>query len=146
MSTRLLPQPLPALRFAESDSAGVFVAPDTENEQALQASVQAGADSVAVLVVPSNIEGELAITANNIVYSDIVFHDFKGNLNIFNGAVNLERMGARTDVGSVSLNALYSAPTKNDASFALRHACQRSPHSPVYRPCAVARLDNAPAF
>lgn len=104
--------------FAERDSADVYIAPDTENERELQASVQSGADSVAVLVVPSNVEANLAITAKNIVYSDIIFHDFKGNLNVYNGAINLERMGARTDVGSVNLNALYSAPSKHDASFA----------------------------
>lgn len=104
--------------FAERDSTGMLTIPDTDNEQALQASVQSGADSVAVLVIPSNIEANCAVSADNIIYSDIVFHDFKGNLNIYSGAVNLERMSARTDVGSVSLNALYSAPDKDDASFA----------------------------
>ncbi len=104
--------------FAQRDSARVFIAPDTENEARLQAAVQTETDSTAIFVVPSNVEARMGIEAANIIYSDIVFHDFKGNMNVYNGAINLERMGARTDVGSVNLNALYSAPNKKDATFA----------------------------
>lgn len=105
--------------FAERDTA-LFVAPDTDNEQALQASVQAQAstDSAGVLIVPSNLDGNMLVTANNIIYSDLTFRDFKGRLNVYNGAINLERLGASTDVGSVNLNALYSAPSREEASFA----------------------------
>lgn len=105
--------------FAERDSAATFVAADTENEKALQASVQAQTtDSMTTLVIPSNIEANMTVTAKNILYSNITFQDFKGNLNIYEGAINLERMGARTSIGSINLNALYSAPDKKDASFA----------------------------
>ena len=47
-----------------------------------------------------------------------MFHDFAGTLNVYNGAINLSQLGARTDVGSVNLNALYNAPTRKDVSFA----------------------------
>lgn len=105
--------------FSERDSAGTFVAADTENEALLQASVQNQAtDTMTTLVIPSNIEANMAVTAKNILYSNISFQDFKGNLNVYQGAINLERMGARTSIGSINLNALYSAPDKNDASFA----------------------------
>lgn len=104
--------------FAEKDSAGTFVAPDTDNEAVLAASVQAGADTSALLVVPANIEGTLKVNAADILYSNMVFHDFNGKLNVYKGAINLEQMTARSDVGSLDLNALYSAPTKHDATFA----------------------------
>lgn len=105
--------------FLEKDTAGaVAIVPDIDDEKALQASVEAGADTMAVLVIPSNIEATLNIKAANILYSDLVFHDFTGVLNMFNGALNLSRMSASTDIGSVDLNALYNAPSRRDVSFA----------------------------
>lgn len=103
--------------FAERDSAGVFIAKDTENEHEIQASVQAQADTMATLIVPSNIEANMEIKAGKIMYSDITFSDFNGRLNVYKGAINLERMSAHTAIGSVNLNALYSAPSKEEASF-----------------------------
>lgn len=109
--------------FAERDSSGfVTLAPLDENadESALQSSVDKAAtvDSTAVLIIPSNLEATFDIRANHIVYSDLVFHDFKGTLNAFGGALNLAQLGARSDIGSLNLNALYTAPSKYDAEFA----------------------------
>lgn len=105
--------------FAESDTTGVFIAEESDNERTLQSSVESSSsDSMATLVVPSNIEANINVRANNIVYSNLLFRDFKGNLNVYKGAINLERMTARTNVGGINLNALYSAPSKDDASFA----------------------------
>lgn len=109
--------------FAERDSAATAVAtPDTENEQQLQAAIERGSaedsDSTMLLVVPSNIEAAIRIKAANITYSDLMFSDFMGNLNVFEGAINLDSLRARTKVGSINLNALYSAPKPSDASFA----------------------------
>lgn len=75
-------------------------------------------DSSAVLVVPANIDARLNISAANIVYSDIAFRNFRGVLNAFDGALNLSQLAASTDVGSLSLNALYSAHDRKSASFA----------------------------
>lgn len=109
--------------FAERDSAAaVTIAPLDENtdESALQSSVDNAAttDSTAVLIIPANLEATFDIRANHIVYSDLVFHDFKGTLNAFGGALNLAQLGARSDIGSLNLNALYTAPSRHDASFA----------------------------
>lgn len=78
----------------------------------------AAADSSTVLVVPYNIEANLNVDARNIIYSNLIFHDFKGVLSLYRGALNLSQLTAHTDVGSLGLNALYSAPSKNDATFA----------------------------
>lgn len=108
--------------FAERDSAAAtFIAPMDENtdESALQTSLDnATTDSTAVLIIPSNLEATFNVKAKHIVYSDLVFHDFKGTLNAFGGALNLAQLGASSDIGSLNLNALYTAPSKNDASFA----------------------------
>ncbi|QCD43797.1 hypothetical protein E7747_16220 (plasmid) [Duncaniella dubosii] len=54
----------------------------------------------------------------HIAYSNLMFRDFKGRLNVYKGAINLEQLTAATNVGGIDLNALYSAPSKEDASFA----------------------------
>lgn len=109
--------------FAERDStSAIAIVPVDDNidESALQSSVDKAAaiDSTAVLIIPSNLEATFDIRAQHIVYSDLMFHDFKGTLNAFGGALNLAQLGARSDIGSLNLNALYTAPTKHDASFA----------------------------
>lgn len=109
--------------FAERDSAStISMAPLDENadESTLQSSVDnaAAIDSAAVLIIPSNLEATFNVKAKHIVYSDLVFHDFKGTLNAFGGALNLAQLGAHSDIGSLNLNALYTAPSKYDASFA----------------------------
>lgn len=106
--------------FAQRDSAKVFTIKDTDNEKELQASMQAVAatDTMATLIVPSNIEANMEIRTGKIMYSDLTFSDFTGRLYVYRGAINLERMSAHTAIGSVNLNALYSAPAKDEASFA----------------------------
>ncbi len=105
--------------FMDSDTAGVVsMVADTYDEDKLQASVEAASDTMAVLVVPSNIEAVLDIKANTILYSDLSFRDFTGTLNVYNGAINLSQLMASTDIGSVDLNALYNAPSKREVSFA----------------------------
>ena len=117
--------------FADHYSGDMsFTAPLDENadESSLQSSVDmatASVDSTSVLIIPANLEATIDMKANHITYSDLVFHDFHGTMNAFDGALNLARLGARSDVGAVNLNALYTAPSKHDASFAFGLAVDR---------------------
>lgn len=109
--------------FAEKDDGLITIgsaATDTESEAQQEALAQSIAEdsTMAVLVIPSNIEGTCRVSASNIIYSNLTFRDFKGVIDAYRGALNLSELSAQSDVGSVGLNALYSAPTKHDASFA----------------------------
>ena len=111
--------------FADRDTTGVIAVttPVEENvsEQQLQASLDhttAAVDSTSVLVIPANIEATVNVKAGHIVYSDLTFRDFRGVLSAYDGALNLSQLSARSDIGSLNLNALYTAPDKYDASFA----------------------------
>lgn len=104
--------------MSKNNTDTVQLVPITEDESQLQASIESVADTTAVLIIPSNIEAELQMRADNIIYSNLVFHDFKGVLSMYQGALNLNRLSARTDIGSVDLNALYNAPNPHDVSFA----------------------------
>lgn len=111
--------------FTEKDSLGLVTVdvPVDENadENSLQQSLDrttAQTDSASVLLIPANLEATFAIHARHIVYSDLVFHDFTGTVNAFGGALNLAQLGAHSDIGSIGLNALYTAPSRHDATFA----------------------------
>jgi len=74
-------------------------------------------DSLAPLIVPKNIEANFKVRAHNILYSDLLFHDFRGELLASHGALNLHELKAASDLGSVNLSALYSSPNINDIKF-----------------------------
>ncbi|MDE5844498.1 MAG: hypothetical protein K2H44_03810, partial [Muribaculaceae bacterium] len=68
-------------------------------------------------VVPSNLNATLRVRAKNVIYTDLLLHNFKGSVLIADNAVNLHRISASTDIGSVDISALYSAPNKKDIDF-----------------------------
>lgn len=70
-------------------------------------------------VVPSNIKANIKIKSRNVVYTDLLLHDFNGEILINNSVVNLSNLAAATDIGSIDITALYSAPDKNDIQFGL---------------------------
>lgn len=72
----------------------------------------------APLIIPSNVKASLRMSSNRVLYGDIWLHDFRGAVNVYDGAISLEGLHALTDLGAVDLTALYSAPTVNDLSFA----------------------------
>lgn len=78
----------------------------------------AAADSVAgPVLLPGNIDAEMRIRANNIIYSDLLLHDFSGRALMCNGRLNFHDMRASSDIGSVNLSALYSAPRAEELQF-----------------------------
>ena len=90
------------------------------DDDALQARTDSmTATEMVALLVPMNIKADLAFKAANIVYSNMLLHDFSGKLLVNRGAVNLSDLTAFTDIGSIDLNALYSAPTVKNIQFAM---------------------------
>jgi hypothetical protein len=74
-------------------------------------------DSAGPLLIPTNIDAELKVKAKNILYSDLLLHDLKGDAMMYDGALNLQNLKAASDIGSINLSALYSAPTVKDMKF-----------------------------
>lgn len=72
----------------------------------------------AAVVIPSNVSATLRMNAAHVRYGDIWLRNFDGGVNIYDGAISLERLHALTDMGAVDLSALYSAPRASDISFA----------------------------
>lgn len=105
--------------YAEKVKAGMAAAVTADNQDdldALAAAAVAEVDTMALLV-PVNIEAKLDMTATRILYADMAMRDFRGQLLVNDGAINLRDLSARTDIGSATMSALYSAPTKRDIRF-----------------------------
>lgn len=69
------------------------------------------------LLIPTNLDAELRIKAKNVLYSDLLLRNLDGTALLFDGALNLHNLSASSDVGSVDLSALYSAPSLRQMHF-----------------------------
>ncbi len=91
---------------------------DDERFDELEEAME-GTDSLAPLLIPTNIEANIGLQARNLYYSDLHFTGLNGELLMYDGAVNLNRFQASSEVGSMSLSALYAAPKARDIKFGL---------------------------
>ncbi len=107
--------------FAEKVAAGEQINfGDSENDDLLQLSVSnaAASDTMAPLIIPINVDARIGIKARNVIYSNMLFKDMRGEALLLDGALNLHDLHAATDLGTINLSALYSAPRKEDLQFA----------------------------
>ncbi len=105
--------------FAEQIKDGSVKLADIDSEGELDSL----ADSVtaegatAALLIPVNIDADISMKADNIIYSNMYMSDFNGELLVKDGAVNLRDLSAKSGIGNASFTALYTAPTKKDIRF-----------------------------
>lgn len=106
--------------FADKINRGEARMTDAESDEAMQNAInaQTNQEDRAAVLIPTNIKANVAIRAKNMKYGDIMFQRFVGRLEAENGAVHLNRLGAFTPMGSLGMEALYSAPNKEDIRFA----------------------------
>ncbi len=101
--------------YSGASSESVF---DDDTEEVVDESVAVATDSVTgPLLIPRNIRATFRMRAKNIIYADLLLKRFRGNLMVNDGAVSLERLSARTDIGGISMSALYSAPDRDNLQF-----------------------------
>ncbi len=76
-------------------------------------------DDMRAIVVPMNVDATFAFDAKNIVYSNVLLHDFSGEVIVADGAAQLSDLQAHTDIGSANANIIYYAPTVDDVDVGL---------------------------
>lgn len=106
-SRPISPQAL--LRQADDDA-------DADDDSFLDITLQG--EAAGALLIPSNVTANIRLASRRILYGDLWLRRFEGILSIYDGALSLDRLRAHTDIGSLELTALYSAPTRRDISFA----------------------------
>lgn len=91
---------------------------DEVSEEQLDKAMDAEQDTISgPLLIPTNIDATLNVSASNIVYADMLLHKFQGDIKMHDGALNLNELSAHTDIGSVGLTALYTAPNVQSMEF-----------------------------
>ena len=106
--------------YAAKISSGEVVLKEAESFDDLdRLSDNAAVDSVSAMLIPMNIDAKFRMDADNIVYSDMDLRDFRGELLVSEGALNLRDLRAESELGNVSLSALYSAPMKDEMRFGM---------------------------
>lgn len=65
-------------------------------------------DSVMPILIPQNIDAEFSLRSTNVQYSDFDLHNMTGHILAYDGALNLQDLSASSDVGNISISALYS--------------------------------------
>jgi hypothetical protein len=103
---------------AQTDSAAVWGS-DTDVESNRLAAQAESTTPTGPFVLPHNINAQFRMRANNILYSDLELSNFRGDLLLYDGAINLRNLSASADVGSVSLNGLYSSANPDSLQFGL---------------------------
>lgn len=98
-------------------SFGQFEEDEDRFEQELARNTAGVTDSVMPLLIPKNIDAEVGIHSNNILYSDLHLTDFKGRLLAYNGSVNLDSLRAASDFGSIDISALYNGLHPDELRF-----------------------------
>ena len=102
----------------EDGTAGRVVL--TDDAASLQKSIesQTAEDDRGAFVIPGNITANVRLLADEVVYSDVILNRLTGNLSVYDGALRLDRLAARSPIGNVNFSALLSAPDASDLSFA----------------------------
>ena len=105
--------------FAEKAKSGNIVIANTENEDSLQAAMEQLTDTstMAAILIPKNLTASFSMRARNIIYADMHMTKFRGSVMMRNGAINMHKLSAATDMGSIDLSALYNAPDKQNMNF-----------------------------
>ncbi|MDE5841150.1 MAG: AsmA-like C-terminal region-containing protein, partial [Muribaculaceae bacterium] len=87
---------------------------DTDDDRSLEAKLDAlskkGPGRSSPVLIPVNIDANLRVEANHMLYSDFDLKNMSGDLLVYDGAVNLHDIKADSDAGDISVSALYSAP------------------------------------
>lgn len=95
------------------------VADDNDSMMADHGQSSAADEGTGPFLIPINIDAEFNMKARNVLYSDIELHNLNGSVLAYDGALNLRDLSASSDVGSIALSGLYSAPAVKDMKFGM---------------------------
>lgn len=90
---------------------------DEEFEREIGSIVVDSPENMAPLMVPVNIDLKLKTRSRNVMYSDLLMKDFRGEVLVAQGGLNLNDLRAKSEMGSINMSALYSSPKADDIKF-----------------------------
>ncbi len=90
-----------------------------EDEDSMQLAIEQLQDpsQMSALLLPTNIDATIRLRAHNIIYADMLMKRMRGIIMMRDGALNMHKLTASADIGTIGLSALYTAPSKKDLKF-----------------------------
>lgn len=90
---------------------------DLENKTATSTAVDSG--KTTAFMVPGNIDADIRLRAENVIYTDMMFNDFKCRICVRNKVANIRNLRAKADLGALDLSALYSTMNRDSIQFGM---------------------------
>lgn len=103
---------------SQTESAEIWGG-DDDSAEANRLAEMADTAATGPLLLPKNIDAHLRMRANHILYSDMQLSRFRGNVLLYDGAINLRNLSASTEIGSLAVNGLYSGADPDSLQFGL---------------------------
>lgn len=93
-----------------------------EDDASLQSKLNAlskkGPGRSSPVLIPVNIDANLRLDAKHLLYSDVDLLNMGGDFLLYDGGLSIHDMKTNSEMGNLSLSALYSAPKATDMHFA----------------------------
>ena len=90
---------------------------DATLQSKLNALSKKGPGKASPVLIPVNIDANLRLDTKHLLYSDVDLLNMGGDFLIYDGGVSIHDMKTNSDVGNLSLSALYSAPKATEMNF-----------------------------
>lgn len=90
---------------------------DASLQSKLNALSKKGPGRSSPVLIPVNIEADLRLDAHHMLYSDVDLLNVSGDFLVYDGGLSIHNMQTNSDIGNLSLSALYSAPKVTDMQF-----------------------------
>ncbi len=90
---------------------------DASLQSKLNALAKKGPGRSSPVLIPVNIDANLRLDAKHLIYSDVDLLNMGGDFLVYDGGLSIHDMKTNSDMGNLSLSALYSAPKVSDMHF-----------------------------
>ena len=90
---------------------------DATLQSKLNALSKKGPGRSSPVLIPVNLDANLRLDTKHLLYSDVDLLNMGGDFLIYDGGVSIHDMKTKSDVGNLSLSALYSAPKATEMHF-----------------------------
>lgn len=90
---------------------------ETSMEEHIARLTQDAPDTVMPILVPANLDAELSVRSNHVLYSDFELNKMSGKVLAYGGALNFQNLTASSSVGSIDLSALYTGLHPDELRF-----------------------------
>ena len=101
----------------QADSTMIWADNDDATERRLDQIADTA--STGPLLLPHNVDATFSLRAANVLYSDLILHDMRGEMMLLDGSLNLRDLSARTDLGSIALDGLYNGSAVDSLQFGM---------------------------